>query len=194
MNDDPQAQEPVTPPEAATPQDQTTPEPTPRPPEAEEDFRRTIDQLKDQVLRKAAEFENYKRRTEADMASLVRFANERLIKALLPVLDDFERTLKAAREKAAEDPFARGVEMVAAKLSKLLQQEGLEPFPSVGEAFDVGLHDALLQVPRSDVPPHTVVEEAERGYRFHDRVIRHAKVVVSAEPQEDPGTKKEEHG
>jgi molecular chaperone GrpE len=193
MNDTRKTQDPVTPtPDPSTPES-TPSEPVARAPEPDDEARRTIEQLKDQLLRKAAEFENYKRRSEADTASIVRFANERLLKALLPVLDDFDRSLKAGREKGADDPFFRGVELVASKLTRVMMQEGLEPFSSVGEPFDVGLHDALMQLPRSDVPPHTVVEEVERGYRLHDKVLRHAKVVVSASPEDGPEQVKEEH-
>ena len=194
MNDTRNAQDPVTPtPDPSTPES-TPAEPVARVPEPDDESRRAIEQLKDQLLRKAAEFENYKRRSEADTASIVRFANERLLKALLPVLDDFDRSLKAGREKGADDPFFRGVELVASKLTKVMMQEGLEPFTSVGEPFDVGLHDALLQLPRSDVPPHTVVEEVERGYRLYEKVLRHAKVVVSASPEDGLEQAKEKHG
>jgi molecular chaperone GrpE len=194
MNETRNAQDPVTPtPEPSTPES-TPSEPVAGAPEPDDESRRTIEQLKDQLLRKAAEFENYKRRSEADTVSIVRFANERLLKALLPVLDDFDRSLKAGREKGADDPFFRGVELVALKLMKVMMQEGLEPFTSVGEPFDVGLHDALLQLPRADVPPHTVVEEVERGYRLNEKVLRHAKVVVSAAPEDGPEQAKEEHG
>ncbi len=152
-----------------------------------EELQRTADQLRDQLLRKAAEFENYKRRTETDFANLVRSANESLVASLLPVLDDFLRSLKAGKEMADPAAFYRGVEMIYTKLLRILEGQGLAAFESVGEPFDVALHDALLQVPRSDVPPHTVVEEVERGYRFNDRVLRHARVIVSVAPggQED---------
>jgi molecular chaperone GrpE len=191
MNDDLSAQDSAAPAENLPSSEPTPPESAPAPPAQDEEARRTIEQLRDQLLRKAAEFENFKRRSEADVATVIRFANERLLKAILPVLDDFDRSLKAGRGKSADDPFFRGVELVAAKLAKVLQQEGLEPFTSVGEQFDVDLHDALLQLPRSDVPPQTVVEEVERGYRLHDKVLRHAKVVVSATPGDDPEQAKE---
>lgn len=156
-----------------------------------EEARRSAELLKDQLLRKAAEFENYKRRTEADLALIVRNAGERLLKSILPILDDIDRSLKAGRDQRDYDSFYKGVEMVAAKLAKTLQMEGLQPFESVGRPFDVAYHDALLQVPRDDVPPHTVVEEVERGYMLNDRVVRHAKVIVSTEPVAAPEQGKE---
>jgi len=146
-----------------------------------EELQKTAELHRDQFLRKAAEFENYKRRTEADFGNLIRSANEALVSSLIPILDDFERSLRAGKGARDFDSFAKGVEMIYSKLLKLLEGQGLSTFSSVGEPFDVSLHDALLQVPRPDVPPHTVVEEVERGYRFNDKVLRHAKVVVSSD-------------
>jgi molecular chaperone GrpE len=138
---------------------------------------------KDQLLRKAAEFENYRRRVESDQINFVKTANESLIGLLLPVLDDLGRSLRLGKEQKDYEAFYRGVELIRSKFLKILESQGLTPFDSVGTPFDVDLHDALLQVPREDVPPHTVVEEVERGYKLYDRVLRHAKVVVSAEPK-----------
>ena len=139
-------------------------------------------QLKDQLLRKAAEFDNYKRRTENDFASLTKFAGENIIVQLLPVLDDLNRSLKSVKDKAENDPFIKGVELIYAKLSKALEAQGLKTMDVVGKEFSVAFHDALMQMPRSDVPSHTVIEEVEKGYLLFDKVIRHAKVVVSSEP------------
>lgn len=135
---------------------------------------------KDLFLRKAAEFENYKRRMEAETAHVVRYANEDLLLALLPVVDDLERSLKNARD-LKDSPFVTGVELIYQKVLKTLARFNVEPFETVGKEFDVQLHDALLQVPKKGVPPHTILEEVERGYRYHDKVLRHAKVIVSAE-------------
>jgi len=140
--------------------------------------RAAAEAMRDQFLRKAAEFENYKRRTEAEYALTVRNASEGLITALLPIVEDLVRSLKAA--PAGEDPFRKGVELIYQKLMTILEARGLRAFDSVGRPFDVGEHDALLQVPRADVPPGTVVEEIARGYRLNDRVIRHARVIVSS--------------
>ncbi len=146
----------------------------------------SLTQYKNQLLRKAAEFENYKKRTEADYASLVKFANEDLILKLLPVIDDLERSLKARKESTRasgenESVFIQGLELIYTKFRKILDSQGLQHFDVVGTAFDPHLHDALMQVPRSDFPPHTVIEEIEKGFTLHGKVIRHAKVVVSAD-------------
>jgi molecular chaperone GrpE len=138
--------------------------------------------FKDQFLRKAAEFENFKRRSEADYLNLIKNANEVLMSALLPILNDFARSLKHGREQKDYDSFYRGIELISAKMTKILEAQGLIAFDSVGKPFDVGYHDALLQIPRDDVPPHTVIEEVEPGYKLHDKVLRHAKVIVSSAP------------
>ena len=153
-----------------------------------DELQRSVDSAKDKLLRKAAEFENYKRRVENDFANLVKNANEGLISALLPILNDFLRSLAQGKEEKGSEGFYRGVELIYTKLLRLLEQQGLVPFDSLGKQFDVEYHDALLQVPRSDVPPHTVVEEVERGYKLNDKVLRHAKVIVSAAPEANSGS------
>jgi molecular chaperone GrpE len=142
------------------------------------------DSYKDQLLRKAAEFDNYKKRTEADYINLVKNANEGLINSLIPILDDFTRSMKSGREVKEHESLFKGVELIYNKFIKLLESHGLVPFDSVGKPFNVEYHDALLQLPRSDVPPHTVIEEIERGYKLFEKIIRHAKVIVSTEPQQ----------
>lgn len=137
---------------------------------------------RDQMLRKAAEFENYKRRTESEYLNVIRNANEALLLSLLPVVSDFRRSLKAGRETLENDPFYKGVELILQKLMKTLEGQGVQPFDSVGKPFNVEYHDALLQVPRDDVPPNTVVEEIEQGFMLNEKVLRHAKVVVSSSP------------
>ncbi|HEX7571960.1 MAG TPA: nucleotide exchange factor GrpE [Bacteroidota bacterium] len=145
-----------------------------------EEAGRSAQAFKDQFLRKAAELENYKRRSEAEYLNLVRNANEGLISALLPIVEDLTRSLKAGRSQTDGEAFYRGVEMIYQKLMKVLEGQGLAPFDSSGTPFDVNYHDALLQVARDDIPPGTVVEEIARGYKLNDRVLRHAKVIVSA--------------
>ncbi|MCX6137998.1 MAG: nucleotide exchange factor GrpE [Ignavibacteriales bacterium] len=153
------------------------------------DLENQIVQLKDQLLRKAAEFDNYKRRTENDFAALARFAAENTLTQLLPVLDDFDRSLKNGKEKLGEDSFYKGVEMIQQKFFKVLESQGLTVMETKGKEFNVDFHDALMQMPRADVPAHTVIEEVEKGYLLFDKVIRHAKVIVSAEAPSAEGKK-----
>lgn len=145
-----------------------------------EELQQQIEQLKDLLLRKAAEFENYKRRIENDTAGIIKYASENLITDLLPVLDDFERSLKHSRESKDFDSLVKGIELIYQKLFKVLENRGVKSFETVGKEFNVDVHDALMQVPRSDVSPHTVIEEVEKGYTLNDKVVRHAKVIVSA--------------
>jgi len=147
---------------------------------------------KDQFLRKAAEFDNFKRRTENEMGLIVRYANEELLQTILPVVDDLERSLKNADNK--ESAFYKGIELIYQKILKALQKQGVRAFETVGRPFDVHYHDALLQAPRKDVPPHIILEEVEKGYLYHDKVLRHAKVVVSADQVSDGEVNNAESG
>jgi molecular chaperone GrpE len=144
---------------------------------------KALDGCRDQLLRKAAEFENYKRRSETEFSAIIKNANEYLLMSLLPVVDDFVRSKKSARESKDIEAIIAGVEMIHTKMMTILEKQGLEPFESLGKPFDVEYHDALMQIPREDVPPSTVVEEVERGYMLNDKVLRHAKVVVSMAPE-----------
>jgi molecular chaperone GrpE len=149
-----------------------------------EEAQKSAEVFKDQLLRKAAEFENYKRRFEADYINLIKNANEGLIASLIPILNDLVRSLKSGKEQKDYDALHRGIELIHNKFSKILEAQGLVAFESVGKPFDVEYHDALLQVPRNDVAPHTVIQEVERGYKLNDKVLNHAKVIVSAPPEQ----------
>ncbi len=153
------------------------------------ELEQAVAQYKDQLLRKAAEFDNYKKRSESESLTLIKYANEDLIVKLLPVLDDFERSLKvrlaANGESGEQSGFLRGVELIYNKFKKLLESCGVKEFEVLGKPFDPNLHDALLQIPKPGVPAHTIIEEVEKGYMMHDRVIRHARVIVSADSVEE---------
>lgn len=150
-----------------------------------EELQKQVAQYKDMLLRKAAEFDNYKRRIENETTNIVRFATESLIDDLLPVLDDFERSLKHSKEIKESHALVKGVDLIYLKLVKVLEGRGVKAFETVGKEFSVDYHDALMQIPRKDLPPHTVIEEIEKGYMLNDKVIRHAKVVVSSVPPEE---------
>jgi len=131
----------------------------------------------DDLKRLAAEFENYRKRTARDQASLVARAAERLVKELLPVLDDLERALVAA-DQHEEAKLEDGVRLVHRSLADALRREGLEEIPAEG-AFDPHVHEALLSQP-SEAVEGTVIEVLQKGYRLGDRVLRPARVVVAA--------------
>lgn len=150
-----------------------------------------LEQYKDLLLRKAAEFENYKKRVENESATIVKFATEELIVELLPILDDLERSLKLSKDRKEFESFYKGVELIYQKMVKVLYDQGVKPMETVGKEFNVDYHDALMQIPREDVPPHTILEEVEKGYILHDKVIRHAKVIVSTTPPLEESTVRE---
>ncbi|MBM4161745.1 MAG: nucleotide exchange factor GrpE [Ignavibacteria bacterium] len=138
-----------------------------------------IEYYKDLLLRKAAEFDNYKKRAENESGSTIKLAKGEVIADLLPIVDDFDRSMKLGKDRRESDAFLKGVELIYQKLQKFLEAQGVRPLESLGKEFDVHFHDALLQVPRDDVPPHTVIEEVEKGYMLDDRILRHSKVIVS---------------
>ncbi len=140
-----------------------------------------INQWKDKFLRKMAEFDNYKKRVEQDQIQLIKYSNEKLIKDLLPIIDDFERTLTFSKDELKNNSILQGVEMVYNKLMKILSNYGLKKIDALNQPFDFNYHEALLQVPKDGVEPLTVIEEVEKGYLLNDKVIRHSKVIVSSE-------------
>jgi molecular chaperone GrpE len=149
----------------------------------EDKLKKENDSLRDQLLRKAAEFENYKKRTENDFTALYKYANEGLIRELLPVLDDFERVIKSWNDEHDIEIFRKGIELVYDKFRKILEKQGLKEIESNGKHFDVNLHEALMQVPNEKIEPNTVTEVIEKGYKLKDKILRHAKVIVSAKPE-----------
>jgi molecular chaperone GrpE len=136
----------------------------------------------DDLKRLAAEFDNYRKRAARDQEALVARAAERLVKELLPVLDDLERALVAADEHE-EAKLEEGVRLVHRSLAESLRKEGLEEIPTEG-AFDPHVHEALLSQP-SEAAEGTVIEVLQKGYRLGDRVLRPARVVVAAAKTED---------
>jgi molecular chaperone GrpE len=138
-----------------------------------------VEELKDKVLRKSAEFENYKRRTENDQLNLLTYAAESFISKLLPIIDDFERSMKHIDGTNDIDSVKEGMGLIYDKFVKLLDEQGIKKIESKGKPFDVNYHEAVMQQKAENVPPHTVLEEIECGYLYKDKVIRHAKVIVS---------------
>jgi len=145
-----------------------------------------VAELKDKLLRKAAEFENFKRRTENDQLNLLTFAAESFIQKLLPVVDDFERSLEHVDEAQDINAIKQGLKLIYDKLMKVLDEQGGKNIDAIGNDFDVDYHEALMQRPDDSVEPHTVLDEIEKGYTYKDKVIRHAKVIVSEEKSSEP--------
>ena len=138
-------------------------------------------ELKDTLLRKAAEFENYKRRNDNDQLNILKYAAESFIRNILPVYDDLERSLLHIDEANNFDSTKKGLSLVFEKFGKILENQGIKKIEAKGKPFDVHLHEALMQQTADGVAPHTVLDVLEPGYMYKDRVLRHAKVIVSSE-------------
>lgn len=148
------------------------------------------EQLRDQLLRKAAEFENYKRRTEIESGNFIKYAGESVITKMLPVYDDLKRSLDHADSKNSES-LIKGIELVYEKFSRILKEIGVEKIEAKGKEFDFNFHEALMQKEVEGVPPHTVIEEIEPGYVYKDKVLKHSKVIVSQASSEAGESKNE---
>ncbi|HJQ99711.1 MAG TPA: nucleotide exchange factor GrpE, partial [Candidatus Polarisedimenticolaceae bacterium] len=135
--------------------------------------------LKERFVRLQADFENYKKRIDRERSDYFRHATSGLVGRLLPVLDNFERAIAAARGRA--DTFSEGVVLIQRQLLEELSREGLHPMDPVGSPFDPEMHEAVATDPTSDAPAHTVTAVLQRGWFFHDRVLRAALVRVSVD-------------
>ena len=136
-----------------------------------------LEQKSDKNVRLLAEFDNYKRRTQEERTKLFKYAGEELAKAILPILDDLHRTLESDGKGKARS-ILEGIELIVAKLDKTLEEQGIVPFDSVGQDFDADLHEALMSE-KSDKGDNVILKEFEKGYKYDDKILRHAKVVVS---------------
>ena len=145
----------------------------------ERDLEAELKQADDKYLRLYAEFDNYRKRTVNERVELYRTANQDVLVALLPVLDDFERSMKAIENASNLESVKEGVNLVSHKLKSILISKGLKPMEAKGEVFNADLHEATANIPApSDDLKGKVVYEVERGYYFGEKVIRYAKVVV----------------
>ncbi|TMC31940.1 MAG: nucleotide exchange factor GrpE [Chloroflexi bacterium] len=131
-----------------------------------------------QYQRLAADFENYKRRTRQELADRTQYANEELLRKLLPILDNFKRVLDHAPEGIDRNWF-EGVKLVARQFEETLQAQGLSTIPAVGEKFDPSQHEAIASEETDELEEGTVVEEMQPGYRLHNRVLRPTLVKVA---------------
>ena len=145
------------------------------PPSVEDQLR----EKEDQCLRLAAEFDNYKKRTARQFASILESAQAEVITEILTIQDNFERAIQVENDTADFADFKKGVELIFSQLADLLKKNGVESFESVGEKFDPNYHEALMTVESDDKEEGTVVEEFTKGYKFKDRILRHAKVSVA---------------
>ncbi len=141
--------------------------------------------LKEQLAYLAAEFENFRKRVAREREELAAFGNERLLRAVLPFLDNLERAM--GQSEASADALLSGVRMTYDLFLSELRKFGLEQLPSQDGTFDPSLHEAIASVPSPGIPGGTIVAEARKGYLLHGRLLRPAQVTVSASPPEDGG-------
>lgn len=135
--------------------------------------------LKEGRLRAVAELDNARRRSQNEVLNAARYANEDLLKKLLPILDNFHRSIESGTEKKDFDAFYQGIAMIRDMVAKTLGEVGVERIETLGKEFDVEFHEALMRQP-SDEPEGTILQELEPGYMYKDKVIRHARVIVAA--------------
>ncbi len=132
--------------------------------------------LNDRLLRRQAEFENFRRRVERERSELLEYASTEAVRALLPILDDFERALKV---ETGDRDYAKGMELIYQRLRDNLVKLGLEPIASVGATFDPNVHHAIQKEETDEGEDHAILEEFQRGYRFRGRLLRPAMVKVA---------------
>ena len=135
--------------------------------------------------RTAADYANYRRRTEQDREANLGLANEALLFKLLVIVDDFDRAIANKPAELASSPWVDGIVAIDRKLRQLLDSEGLTPIDAAGQPFDPHQHEAIVQVETNKVPEGTVTEELQRGYRLRDRVLRPSLVAVAKAPTEE---------
>ncbi|MFH1213737.1 MAG: nucleotide exchange factor GrpE [Candidatus Neomarinimicrobiota bacterium] len=161
-------------------------------PDEQEKSKQKIEELEDKItaqskalteanekyLRLAAELDNYRKRREKEFGDIIEYAGEEVLRNVLPVLDDLERACSNIKENG-EQSLREGLELIYRKFQKTLQNLGVEPIESVNQPFDPYFHHAVMAREESEVAPEIVLEEYEKGYKFKNHVLRHAKVVVS---------------
>jgi len=140
--------------------------------------------LQDKYLRLLAEFENYKKLAQRDRSEASKFANENLLRDLLPIIDNLERAVKAATGAPSGEGLIRGVELTLKQFTEMLAKYGVQAVPSVGGPFDPARHQAVARVETGDVPDNHVNDEFQKGYLLHDRILRPAMVSVATAPKD----------
>ncbi len=136
-------------------------------------------ELNERLLRRQADFENFRKRVERDRSDFIQFAAMDLMRDLLPILDDFERALQV---ETADKDYARGVEMIYSRLLDTLRKMGLEPIDTAGKIFDPNIHQALDKVHTDEAEEHAILQEYQRGYNFKGRLLRPSMVKVAVRP------------
>ena len=141
-------------------------------------YKDQIEQLEDKVKRQLAEFENFRNRTEKEKHAMFETGAKSVIEKMLPVVDNFERGLATVPEDRKEDPFVDGMNRIYKQLMTELENMGVKPIQALGQEFDPNLHNAVMQVESEEYESGTVAQELQKGYTYHDGVVRHSMVAV----------------
>ena len=147
--------------------------------EKKDPLKEKVDELNDKVMRQMAEFENFRKRTEKEKAQMFEQGQSNVLSKLLPVIDNFERGLAAVPEAEKDGAFADGMNKIYKQLMKEVEDLGVTPIEAVGKEFDPNLHNAVMQVESEEYESGVVAQELQKGYMFHDNVLRHSMVAVS---------------
>ncbi len=156
------------------------------PPDPLEEARAEASRLKDQLLRTAADFDNFRKRSRKELVEAERKGREEFLRDLLPVFDNLERALQAADKATDVASVVDGIQMVMRQFGDVLGKLGIERVTTVGQAFDPALHEAIQQIETTDHPPGTIAFEVQAGYRSNDKLVRPAMVVVAKAPPAAP--------
>ncbi|MEN6356473.1 MAG: nucleotide exchange factor GrpE [Armatimonadota bacterium] len=138
-----------------------------------------IREAQDKYVRTLADFDNYRKRQREETARSCDYARIEVISTLLPIIDNFERSVQAAEENNSYEALVEGVSLTLRQLHDMLTKQGVEPIDSVGQEFNPELHEALMRVETDDYPENTIVDELEKGYTLNGRVLRPARVRVA---------------
>jgi len=138
-----------------------------------------LDRFRDLALRSQADLENFRKRAAREKEDAIRFANTGFLEKLIPIFDNFELGLMAAKSEGEKSPVYQGMQMVSRQLQDFLNDQGVQQIDATGQTFDPNLHEAIAQEASADVPEGTVVRQIRKGYKLKDRLIRPANVIVS---------------
>lgn len=148
--------------------------------DAVEDLKLQLDSMSDRYLRLMAEFDNFKKRVSRDYERLVESANEKIMVEMVDIRENFDRALISGEKTNDYQSFYDGMKLIFTKFDGVLHKHGLAPFGAVGDEFDPIVHDALMKTPSENIPEDHLADVFEKGYRLKDKVIKHAKVIVSS--------------
>ena len=137
-----------------------------------------VEELTDKVKRQMAEFENFRKRTDKEKQAMFDTGAKSVIEKILPVVDNFERGLATVPEESKEDPFVDGMNRIYKQLMTELENIGVKPIEAIGQEFDPNLHNAVMQVESDEYESGVVAQELQKGYTYHDMVVRHSMVGV----------------